>query len=991
VKRRILGLGALAVAVGAWVATAQEAARPRAAAPPADAGEALVATVGSLRVTRSEFEQRSSQLFADIRARSGAEPPKEYQVVIRRQLLETIIRHRLLMLEAERQGPPVGDAEAEAALKRDPAFLNNGEYSEARFLAFKGTQPEVFKNAMRLAKLNLSAQRLNQNIERQNMPEEAAVRARSKRRLTRVWLEALALRRLDFESGAAEPLESEILGYYRSHPDDFRGPARAYLTVVFVNQPRLADSLANRPDPVRAWQQSMRARADSALAQARRGASVDTLGARLGGLKRNVAVSRDRFPDFWSGEARSRDAVFQQARGAWLSEPIASPPGWMLVRVDEVVPAGVVPFVEAAPVIRAQLRENAARRETERRLRAVYEQMRDSLRGPAYRIRYATADSATFDPGAPSAAELERFYRSRLADYSSFDPARGQVVARPLAQVRDEVRERWRRGRRADLLFDAARRLQESWDRDRRDAPIERRMTSVREVGPIPIGGAVDTGLAGRVLTDTLAARGYALGTGVLPYPRGQVVYQVVARVEDQVPSFEAARPMVEERSAALTGGEDVEGAKRLFESDPDRFRLGNVVHFSRLVVSPEDPIGAALTRREVVEYRDRHIEKYSAPELVTARHILVMPKDASPAADTAARRLAESLRERVQAGEDFSALAAEYSDDVATRHGGGDLGQFGRGVMLPQLERLAFTLQPGEIGGPVRSQVGYHVVKCTEHLPQFVQPLMQTYANIGADAAREKVEALCQFRADSIYRASKTPAQALEAARRLGLDVIRNEHAVGSDPQVSEELAPYIARLETLKPGQFYPGVQRYRSLGYVVTWVDSITPPRTPTWDEARPRVLAEYRLSSARRAMAAKCAEIDSMLAAGWTADSLASLWGGWVEAHDFAPGQPVPLLGTSAALDSLVFGVDGSGRLEADRLSPWLDLPSGRVRVRIKGRREPNRAEIQVAMESDRRASLERALLRVFEDYKRRYPVRILDNELRTTRLPPLPDS
>ncbi|HYM80803.1 MAG TPA: peptidyl-prolyl cis-trans isomerase [Candidatus Limnocylindria bacterium] len=972
-------IGVTVAACAAWAALAQERGTP--------ATETAVATVGSLRVTRAEYDQRSSRLMADFKSRTGAEPPAEVQPVIRRQLLENMIRHRLLMLEVERRGLTVTDAEAEAELQRDPALQRDGQFDRARFLAFKTGNSKGYASSLRLAKLNLAAQRLQQSIENQHRPSEDQVRERALRKLTRGRVSYLALRGSEFDGGHPEPRESEVLAEYRAQIDNLRIPDEATLTVLFVHLPRLPDSRANQPDAVRAWEQRMRARADSALAEAKRGTDLDALGSEMGGIRRNEIVRSGEFPSYWRGDARAQATVLK-ARG-WLAEPVRGVPGWLLVRVEDVRTSRIAPMQDVAGNIRNHLRTIARSQREDRLLRALYHEVRDSLRAPAYRIRYAVADSASFDPGVPSATELDLFYRAHLADYSSFDPVKGAVVARRLSEIQEELVEWWRRERRADLVRDAAGRLQTAWSRNQRDATLERRMTTVREVGPVPAGGAVDTGLAGRALTDTLTVRGYARGAGIVRYRQGAVVYQVIGEVPDHVPDFAAARPLLANRAAARKALEDEHGARALFERDPEPFKLGNVIHFSRLVVSPPEPISIPLTRKEIVQYREKHRERYSAPELVRVRHILILPAGSDARADSAARQRADEVLRRARAGESFIDLAEQYSDDTPTKHDGGDLGPFGRGVMLPEIERAAFQMEPDEVAGPVRSQVGYHVLKCLEHLPEVAQPLMQGYTNIGMDAAREKGDQISQFRADSIYRACRTPAQARAAARKLGVEILHNQHSIGDKANLLTELGPYFSKMEKLKPGEFVTGSQQYRGLGYVVTWVDSITPARAPTWENARPAAVERYLGEAGTRAIDAKTAELDSMLASGWSLDSLATLWGGLQTLEDFKAGQALPRVGPSKTIDSLVTSVGGRA-LAPGRLSQWVALPSGRVKLRIEERREPHRVELANTTDNERRLAVERSMVRYFDDLKRRFPVRILDQDLRSVVVPPLPD-
>jgi len=88
-------------------------------------------------------------------------------------------------------------------------------------------------------------------------------------------------------------------------------------------------------------------------------------------------------------------------------------------------------------------------------------------------------------------------------------------------------------------------------------------------------------------------------------------------------------------------------------------------------------------------------------------------PRDAQQA-------LAEAvlIKQRLDAGEDFAALAAELSEDPGSAAQGGDLGWFGRGMMVKAFEDAAFALEPGQISGPVATDFGYHIIQLLEKDP---------------------------------------------------------------------------------------------------------------------------------------------------------------------------------------------------------------------------------------------------------------------------------
>ena len=97
--------------------------------------------------------------------------------------------------------------------------------------------------------------------------------------------------------------------------------------------------------------------------------------------------------------------------------------------------------------------------------------------------------------------------------------------------------------------------------------------------------------------------------------------------------------------------------------------------------------------------------------EQVTVRHILISRDDAmSEAEQQAAAELAESILERINAGEDIGALAAQYSDDPGSRYTNGEY-TFGRGDMVPEFEQWSFESQIGDTG-IVRTMFGYHIMQ---------------------------------------------------------------------------------------------------------------------------------------------------------------------------------------------------------------------------------------------------------------------------------------
>ncbi|MCI0570979.1 MAG: peptidylprolyl isomerase [Myxococcaceae bacterium] len=146
------------------------------------------------------------------------------------------------------------------------------------------------------------------------------------------------------------------------------------------------------------------------------------------------------------------------------------------------------------------------------------------------------------------------------------------------------------------------------------------------------------------------------------------------------------------------------------------------------------------LSRLQLINFKVRQQVKVSDEDLkaeyaryaraegadfeVHARHILLPVKRGAPAAEVEeTRKKVQTFAEQARMpGADFAALARRESKDGAAKSGG-DLGFFGRGVMVPEFERAAFSLEPGKVSDAVRTPFGWHVIKVEERRAVDVKP----------------------------------------------------------------------------------------------------------------------------------------------------------------------------------------------------------------------------------------------------------------------------
>lgn len=164
------------------------------------------------------------------------------------------------------------------------------------------------------------------------------------------------------------------------------------------------------------------------------------------------------------------------------------------------------------------------------------------------------------------------------------------------------------------------------------------------------------------------------------------------------------------------------------------------------------------VTDADIHEFYVANPDKFTRPEAVRARHILIqVPAGSDAATRQAARaRIEDVLAKARKKGADFAELARKYSEDSSAADGG-DLGIFPRGRMVGPFEAAAFSLKAGQISGVVETEYGYHVIKVEEYFPKKL---------VSEDEARERV------------RAAMTAARRDEAVRE-GVKALRAQAKV--------------------------------------------------------------------------------------------------------------------------------------------------------------------------------------------------------------------
>lgn len=262
------------------------------------------------------------------------------------------------------------------------------------------------------------------------------------------------------------------------------------------------------------------------------------------------------------------------------------------------------------------------------------------------------------------------------------------------------------------------------------------------------------------------------------------------AAVAGRIPSARWLGAQLEERdvSMAMLRAEqfvpdakpDTSAVKRYYDENRTRFEKPEQVRVEFLVLSQAKMIDQAKVAEEDIKaWYKANETRYKQPEQRQASHILLrVEKNATEADVKAAQAKAEQLLAQLKSNPgDFAKLAKQHSQDPGSTEKGGDLGFFGRGMMVKPFEDAVFALQENQLSDVVRSDFGLHLIKLTGVRAERAKPFEAVRAEIALElkrqaGAKQYAEAAESF-ANTVYEQSDTLKI---AAEKFGLSVQQSD-----------------------------------------------------------------------------------------------------------------------------------------------------------------------------------------------------------------------
>jgi len=217
---------------------------------------------------------------------------------------------------------------------------------------------------------------------------------------------------------------------------------------------------------------------------------------------------------------------------------------------------------------------------------------------------------------------------------------------------------------------------------------------------------------------------------------------------------------------------------KTYYDANQNKYKTQEKVQLSYVELKVEDLLKTIVVdESELVDYYDSNKNSFVTPEQRRARHILIEFGDDKDVA----KNKAQSIYDKIQAGEDFETLAKENSDDVGSANEGGDLGFFNQGDMDESVDEKVFSMAVAEVSTPVRSEFGYHIIKLEEIKEGGGKSFESVKGDVESNVKKQK--------ADKLY------ADKLEKLANLAFEIPDNLDAVKEELDLTIKSTPFMPR----------------------------------------------------------------------------------------------------------------------------------------------------------------------------------------------------
>ena len=334
------------------------------------------------------------------------------------------------------------------------------------------------------------------------------------------------------------------------------------------------------------------------------------------------------------------------------------------------------------------------------------------------------------------------------------------------------------------------------------------------------------------------------------------------------------------------------------------------------------------------------NIQQYQVPNQVHVQHILFMTVGKTDAEVEEIKKKAEDVLKQAKKGGKFDELAKKYSEDPGSKDKGGDLSWIRQGQTVPEFEKTAFSLAPGQISDLVKTQYGFHIIKVLEKETAHTKPFEEVKESLRAPLLLSEADRQASDTADKLSAAIRQSSKISldDLAQQYHLTVGETRPVSAIDPLLelgnSQDVKDAIFRL---RPGELSLPIRTDR--GYVVLLLKQSLPAHQGSFEEVHDKVLADFKQERSTELAKSKAEELAKRVKSGEKFDAAAKALGLEPKTSDSIPRSGSISGAASGKQLSAAFG------LKAGDVGAPLNLGQNWTVYRIAEKTEANPAEFE----------------------------------------------
>jgi peptidyl-prolyl cis-trans isomerase D len=285
------------------------------------------------------------------------------------------------------------------------------------------------------------------------------------------------------------------------------------------------------------------------------------------------------------------------------------------------------------------------------------------------------------------------------------------------------------------------------------------------------------------------------------------------------------------------------------FKKNPARYEQKEQRQVQYILITPDEVrANINVTDFELQQYYTDHLSDYRMPDRVKVSHILFKTTGKTPEQAKQLEKTAADVLAKIKAGANFADMAKKYSEDTSASNGG-DIGWIVHQQTVPEFDKTAFNMQPGQLSGLVHTTYGIHIIKVLDKQNAHLQSFNDVQASIRETLTKRAMAAALAAYADKLEAKLKAdPKQFASIAKQAGLEVKQTP------------LFQYTQTIPDFGSNDAFQNLSfqlRQNEVGQPITvpkgttiiQVTQIVPAHNPTLDAVRAMVEEDYRASQSQ----------------------------------------------------------------------------------------------------------------------------------------------